>query len=208
MTLTAQRQGPGAHARSRLCVSALCMESGFHTTHADGLHSTRACVGMRTHTYSHVHTCVCPRPNRPRANSHRSRNVCADLEFPLPGSAWGVMGTLLEPGVPPRRRSPAHLALAGAPPELALIAVPPVPALFQWLKQIEGTEAALTQKMLDLEKEKVKAWTSGRAAAGRAPVICSQEGSACIFIRICMRVGCFCSRALLGNYYSFTLLFT
>ena len=29
-------------------------------------------------------------------------------------------------------------------------------AVFQWLKQIEGTEAALTQKMLDLEKEKVK----------------------------------------------------
>lgn len=26
----------------------------------------------------------------------------------------------------------------------------------QWLKQIEGTEAALTQKMLDLENEKVR----------------------------------------------------
>lgn len=35
------------------------------------------------------------------------------------------------------------------------------PVLFQWLKQIEGTEAALTQKMLDLEKEKVKAWAPG-----------------------------------------------
>lgn len=31
----------------------------------------------------------------------------------------------------------------------------PAPTVFQWLKQIEGTEAALTQKMLDLEKEKV-----------------------------------------------------
>ena len=41
---------------------------------------------------------------------------------------------------------------------------PSVPAVFQWLKQIEGTEAALTQKMLDLEKEKVKdlaLWEAG-----------------------------------------------
>lgn len=30
----------------------------------------------------------------------------------------------------------------------------------QWLKQIEGTEAALTQKMLDLENEKVRRYHS------------------------------------------------
>lgn len=50
---------------------------------------------------------------------------------------------------------------------LVVTAVPSVPVLFQWLKQIEGTEAALTQKMLDLEKEKVKAWEGGRGEGGQ-----------------------------------------
>lgn len=38
----------------------------------------------------------------------------------------------------------------------SLCPLPSVPDVFQWLKQIEGTEAALTQKMIDLEREKVK----------------------------------------------------
>lgn len=58
------------------------------------------------------------------------------------------------------------------------------PALFQWLKQIEGTEAALTQKMLDLEKEKVSA-RSREEAAGRAqvtPTALAPGSPACVFV--------------------------
>lgn len=92
----------------------------------------------------------------------------------------------------------------GLPPVSALC-----PALFQWLKQIEGTEAALTQKMLDLEKEKVKTWTPGWEEAERAQLIHSQEGFACIFILfVCTCFYCFCSSAVLGNYHPFTSLFT
>lgn len=36
----------------------------------------------------------------------------------------------------------------------------------QWLKQIEGTEAALTQKMLDLENEKVRKGHQKRKSFG------------------------------------------
>lgn len=58
---------------------------------------------------------------------------------------------------------PAHLALLCA----------------QWLQQIEVTESALQQKMLDLENEKVpggRAGAGGRGGAGRPPpVLCPQE---------------------------------
>nr|XP_030719701.1 janus kinase and microtubule-interacting protein 2-like [Globicephala melas] len=56
------------------------------------------------------------------------------------------MGTLSGPGASSWRTAPRELLFS--------LAARSVPAVFQWLKQIEGTEAALTQKMLDLEKEK------------------------------------------------------
>lgn len=59
-----------------------------------------------------------------------------------------MMGTLSGPGASSWRTAPRELLFSPAAHS--------VPAVFQWLKQIEGTEAALTQKMLDLEKEKVR----------------------------------------------------
>ena len=67
------------------------------------------------------------------------------------------------------------------------LAVPSVPAVFQWLKQIEGTEAALTQKMLDLEKEKVKdmprLWEGG---VDRVQITHFLGRSYVCFVLICM----------------------
>ncbi|XP_026959842.1 janus kinase and microtubule-interacting protein 2-like [Sagmatias obliquidens] len=69
-----------------------------------------------------------------------------DFEIPFRGPPWDMMGTLSGPGASSWRTAPRELLFSPAAHS--------VPAVFQWLKQIEGTEAALTQKMLDLEKEK------------------------------------------------------
>lgn len=61
----------------------------------------------------------------------------------------------------PGSEVPCPPSPGGSPVRRWLSLLPLCPALFQWLKQIEGTEAALTQKMLDLEKEKVKAPSPG-----------------------------------------------
>lgn len=71
-----------------------------------------------------------------------------DFEVPFRGPPWDMIGTLSGPGASSWRTAPSE--------PLFSLAARSVPAVFQWLKQIEGTEAALTQKMLDLEKEKVK----------------------------------------------------
>ena len=77
---------------------------------------------------------------------------------------------------PSRRRSPARPASGGAPAGAGSHSCSCVLALFQWLKQIEVTEAALTQKMLDLEKEKVKDPAPGTEEAEGAWGLAPREG--------------------------------
>lgn len=85
---------------------------------------------------------------------------------------------------------------------------PSVPAVFQWLKQIEGTEAALTQKMLDLEKEKVKdlaLWEAGGWKGFRQ--FPSQDGFSCLFACIYLHAFlnfAFAPVAVLGNCHPLT----
>lgn len=110
-----------------------------------------------------THTRVCIRD----PHSCHSRHTRTDAESPLQGPPRGVTGTPSEPDVSRRGGGPLR-ARPWQKPRLALVltVVPSVPVLFQWLKQIEGTEAALTQKMLDLEREKVPAWALGGGAEG------------------------------------------
>lgn len=87
----------------------------------------------------------------------------------------------------------------------------PRPALFQWLKQIEGTEAALTQKMLDLEKEKVSAGAGGggwRGSGASAPPRPGKPGVRFPLL-ICTRFSGFCPGAIwVTNDHPSTSLFT
>lgn len=109
-----------------------------------------------------THTRVCIRD----PHSCHSRHTRTDAESRLQGPPWGATGTPSEPGIP--RRGGSLRARPWRKPRLALVLtiMPSVPVLFQWLKQIEGTEAALTQKMLDLEREKVPAWALGGRGQG------------------------------------------
>lgn len=122
-----------------------------------------------------THTRVCIR----EPHSCHSRHTRTDAESPLQGPPRGVTGTPSEPDVP-RGGGPLR-ARPWRKPRLALVltVVPSVPVLFQWLKQIEGTEAALTQKMLDLEREKVPAWAlGGRGRGGSGASRCREAAHA------------------------------
>lgn len=177
-----------------------CARCRAFTPHTDGLTPRGlARARTRTHTYRHVHACVCVHdPADPRANSHRSRNVCADLEFPLRGSAWDMMGALLEPGVPPRRRSPAHLALVGTPSGAGPHCCAPCACSFPVAEANRGNRGGPGPEDAGPGEGKGKSLDLWEGGGRRAPVICSQEGSACLFIfRICMCVCCFCSRAVI-----------
>lgn len=86
----------------------------------------------------------------------------------------------------------------------------PRPALFQWLKQIEGTEAALTQKMLDLEKEKVSAEPEEAAGRAQVPLPPPRPGKLGVRFPLLIRTHCsgFCPGAVrVTNHHPSTLLY-